>query len=109
MSWDNNPYYNPEKYGLEVVGDIEWSDAFYQFDMTVVWFHPESKKYYIAHDSGCSCPSPFEAINELAEIEEVTIDGAIRQLEFRRGPGQHDGDYGVSESLELIKRLRSMK
>jgi hypothetical protein len=63
-------YYNPEKYGLETVGQIDWDDDDYQFCMTVVWQRVEDGKFLYGDDSGCSCPSPFEdvAINDLKEI-----------------------------------------
>ena len=56
-----NVYYNPEKFGLRIVGEIEWSIPCYSFDMTVVWQHINSGQFYWASDSGCSCPSPFES------------------------------------------------
>lgn len=54
-----NIYYHPEKYGLTTVGQIEWCDDPYQFDLTVVW-KDNAGQIYWASDSGCSCPSPFE-------------------------------------------------
>lgn len=57
--YDSNPYYNPEKMGLEIIGD--WSeDLSYEFHIVLAWKDKESGKYYWAEDSGCSCPTPFE-------------------------------------------------
>lgn len=56
-----NIYFDPEKFGLEIVGEVEWSDECYQFDKTVVWRDPQSQALFVASDSGCSCPSPFES------------------------------------------------
>lgn len=61
-------YYNPQDYGLEVLGEIERSDGCYQFDMLVVWRESRGQ-YWIGEDSGCSCPSPFENLTELNELD----------------------------------------
>lgn len=55
-----NLYSDPEKFGLATVGEVEWSDGCYQFDLTVVWRDTTTGALYYAEDSGCSCPSPFE-------------------------------------------------
>lgn len=59
MSWNNNIYYNPEKFGLSIVGEIEFDEPNYSFDFGVVW-KTKNNKFYYGHDSGCSCPTPFE-------------------------------------------------
>ena len=53
-------YSSPEKYGLRTIGEVEWSDGCYQFDLTVIWQDTTTGVVYYADDSGCSCPSPFE-------------------------------------------------
>lgn len=107
----SNPYFTPEDFGLKILGEVEWSDECYQFDKTVLWEHPDTGKYYIASDCGCSCPSPFEDYHELAALEEVTVDGAITALESRRRreTQAYENTYGQVESLELIKKLRGLK
>ena len=52
-----SPYYDPEHYGLSIVGVVE-EELSYEFDMFVIWTDGET--YYWASDSGCSCPIPFE-------------------------------------------------
>lgn len=63
-----NVYYNPESFGLTQVGEIEKSDGCYQFDLIVVWKQARGK-YWIGQDSGCSCPSPFENIGDVNELD----------------------------------------
>ena len=53
-----NIYYEPEKFGLEIVATLEASVG-YEFDMVVAWRNPVTRALYIAADSGCSCPEPF--------------------------------------------------
>jgi len=55
-----NIYYNPEKYNLVTVAEIEYSDHMYQFDTRVVWQDTSTRKLWTMRDSGCSCPTPFE-------------------------------------------------
>lgn len=68
-----NPYDNPEKFGLLTVTEVEWYEPSYSFDTTAVLFSPETKEYWWADDSGCSCPSPFE---------DMTKPGVRKDYEF---------------------------
>ncbi len=78
-----NIYYNPEKYGLEPVGAIDWNDEPYEFDMTAVW-KDERDRYYYASDAGCSCPTPFEDFHSLSDL---------------------NGPYSKSEAKASVTRL----
>jgi hypothetical protein len=53
-------YYSPEDYGLKMLGSMELRNEPYEFDIVAVWQDVETDKVYYAHDSGCSCPVPFE-------------------------------------------------
>lgn len=60
MGYDTpDVYHQPEHFGLENIGTIEWREADYEFDMTIV-LKKKRGEYYLACDSGCSCPAPFE-------------------------------------------------
>lgn len=62
-----NVYYNPEKYGLEIVMNVELSEPDYSFDYLVIWKGEDG--FYLGTDSGCSCPIPFESY---AGVEDLT-------------------------------------
>lgn len=62
MSWDSNPYYSPEKFGLRTIGEAEFSSGAYEFDTSVLWQDATTGAFYVADDAGCSCPSPFESL-----------------------------------------------
>jgi hypothetical protein len=66
-----NPYYNPEPLGLVIVDTLEAGEC-YEFDTLVVWRHVDSGRLYWAHDSGCSCPTPFENYHSIEDLEEIT-------------------------------------
>ena len=68
----SNVYYSPEKFGLEILGELDFGGA-WEFDKYVVWWHEETQKAYWGHDSGCSCPSPFEGFNSLEDLTEFSI------------------------------------
>lgn len=81
----SNIYYNPEDFGLEVIAEIEYSSASYEFDTRVVWRQISTRKLFTARDSGCSCPIPFEDYN-LDNIDPVDyqilraeVDGVLSQ------------------------------
>ena len=70
-----NPYYDPKPLGLTVVTSGDDPDAFYSFDMFVVW--TDGKDLFYAQDSGCSCPSPFEGVEPVKATGKQQIYQAI--------------------------------
>lgn len=94
-----NIYDSPEKFGLTIVGDIQWSRD-YDFDIHVLFFNAPADQYSWAHDSGCSCPTPFEGqgIPDLM----VLSPGMAGVLEFQAELEAHNKDryrHGAWESL----------
>jgi hypothetical protein len=74
----SNIYYNPEDFGLETIGEFDWYEESYEFDITAVW---KSKRgeYWIGNDSGCSCPSPFEDFRDINDL-----DGPYKKSELKK-------------------------
>lgn len=97
MSYDSNVYYHPEKHGLKVVAEIEYSDLSYVFDTRVVWKHMLSGLLYTARDAGCSCPTPFEDYNAVSDLERV--DDIIRlRAEIREELAKEYGGINITAS-----------
>ena len=48
----------------EEIGEVEWSEESYQFDLTRVYRQISTGALFYATDSGCSCPSPFEDLED---------------------------------------------
>lgn len=67
-------YSNPGKHGLEMVGEVEWDDEAYSFNLTAVWRDPQTGQLYWADDAGCSCPSPFEDASGRESLTAGTSD-----------------------------------
>lgn len=75
MSDDPNPFYSAETFDppLEIVAQISLNDMAYQFEYLVLWRVKGTQDYYTASDSGCSCPTPFEGFNTLADLTPVGV------------------------------------
>lgn len=71
MKVEHNPYYSPEKCGLEILFEVDTAGS-YEFDMFVVWERTSDRTIWWSSDSGCSCPTPFEDVSELSEITTDT-------------------------------------
>lgn len=78
--WTDNPYYAPEKCGLEIVATIDYSSGSYEFDLRVVWRNLKNNVFYTARNAGCSCPSPFEDYTDIAMLETVDIATLEREV-----------------------------
>lgn len=72
MDYDKNCYYHPEVHGLSVFDEVETAGS-YEFDTTVVWEDAEGNLYW-AHDSGCSCPTPFESYTSISDLNKLDSD-----------------------------------
>lgn len=109
--WDNNIYYNPEKFGVELVGEFEWSEPSWSFD-TLAVFKERRGRYWIAEDSGCSCPSPFENYTDLNELDgPYTKDGLRKRIDTRIEERTGERSWGYPKAVlkksasEILSRL----
>ena len=112
---NDNPYYDPEKFGLTIVATVQWGERNYNFDLTVFWKDTEGQ-LYMASDSGCSCPKPFENVYDLDQLNKVTkhealasLDGQIKRMEELRRESEWPEEYGsaadAASAIEAINRL----
>lgn len=67
--WTNNPYYNPQNLGLEIVAEVDLAKP-YEFNKIVVWKNKNGNLFW-ANDSGCSCPTPFDKHTALESLEQL--------------------------------------
>ena len=68
--FNNNPYYSPEKCGLEIIDELA-KEPDYDFEMVIVWKDQQTGKLFWDSDSGCSCPTPFEDVRNLSDLAEL--------------------------------------
>lgn len=100
----SNIYYAPEKFGLTIVGEVEFSSGCYEFDTSVLWRDNGSGAFLVADDAGCSCPSPFEpvGVNDLRPINRLQdlIDyfDERKKESYRYDP---DDEYSRNHAAEI--------
>jgi hypothetical protein len=107
MSYDLNVYGSPEKFGLELIAELEDGLLSYEFDMLIVLRQTETGRLYWCADNGCSCPTPFEDYDSIASLEEIT-DGTWPEFVAavgRIGRDQGDMEADRTECLAKVARL----
>lgn len=89
----NNVVNNPGEFGLEHIGEIEWSDESYQYDMTAVLRDAKDRdKFFWVDDAGCSCPSPFENVTSLGDLETGTRMELQAHLDKRANENESENE-----------------
>jgi hypothetical protein len=83
----SNPYYNPEKFGLSILGEVEFIGG-YEYDTVVVWRTVNGSLLW-AEDSGCSCSSPFDdhGIDELSPVDFNELKSHLDEKQKFHGKG----------------------
>ncbi len=77
-----NISYSPAEFGVKEIDEFDLSDGCYQFDYVTVWQSLTDKRvFYIGTDSGCSCPSPYEGVQTLEDLERLDPDNPRPQIE----------------------------
>ncbi len=99
MSWDweKNLYSNPEKSGLKIVGQVDFSSGSYEFDYLVVWQDVETGDTYYASDSGCSCPSPFENLEREDLLPINRLQDLLEHVEYAKRERSYDSPQRISD------------
>lgn len=90
--------------GNKELNDIAWIDTAgdWEFDTVIILKDPDTGKYFAGHDSGCSCPIPFEDMNDLSDWTEIhskneALDFAKRNL----------GYFDANDSIKFVTQLNS--
>lgn len=100
-----NVYYDPEKFGLTTVAQLDYGIASWDFDFTVVWQRNEDGAFLYGHDSGCSCPSPFESQG----LDDLTVFTTLDEL--RKHISSTESEYAKADPNDvaaLIEKLHGM-
>ena len=94
--------YNPEKYGVAIVADLEAGGG-YDFDTVLVVRTLCCGKVYAAHDSGCSCPVPFEDTKFPTDFVEVrNLDDLLPLI------AQQSGGPSLTEKLDFLNKVQAV-
>ena len=90
---------------LTYIGGFDWDELSYQFSETQVWKEARGR-YYVASDSGCSCPTPFSDINY---TDDDGVYGPYNKAELK---GYLErllkSDYGYRPESELRQEISKL-
>lgn len=98
-----NIYHYPEKWGLKQVAMIDYSDGSYQFSYRIVWECLYTGRLFTKHDSGCSCPTPFEMVQSFSDLEDYSYEYVRREALERAREANYGGD-DVNDFLRKLPR-----
>jgi hypothetical protein len=109
--WWTTPYYNPELWGLKLIGSVERDNAPYQFNLVAVWQDPATGKLYYDFDSGCSCPQPFERVKEIADLQPIhDYESFAREVnDWLRGYSDLDAPPRPAAEVAVQALLREVR
>jgi hypothetical protein len=111
FGWETGPYQNPEKYGLESVGTVDWGGN-YEFDMIVVWKRLEDGALLWAQDAGCSCSAPFEAHSLTDGIEPIVDLATFHAMLLEKNAGTITRKYDPLDEgaaiVDLVTKLHGL-
>lgn len=97
-------YSSPDKFGLETIGEVDFSSGSYEFDLTVVWRRTSDGAFVYGEDAGCSCPSPFESTG----VDELTRITSLEEFKAHLAERQADTYYGLNRSDEVARLLERL-
>ena len=63
-------YNNPREHGLTLVADVDIAGG-YAFDTVLVYRRDSDGKLFWSADSGCSCPTPFDFLQDVSDLEPL--------------------------------------
>jgi hypothetical protein len=76
--YDDSPYYEPPV-PWKILAEHDWAGD-WEFSMLVVWRNEETGAIVAAADSGCSCPTPFSALDLNADALEIRSVDDLKPL-----------------------------
>lgn len=92
-----------DDFGLENLGEISLHEPDWSFDLLSVWVDPGTGVFYGATTSGCSCPSPYEEYESLADLEKLGTN-PHKAADWVRNAGSQD-----DRPDDLISRIMNWK
>lgn len=96
-------WYSPERFGLELVGYVDFSSGMYEFDYSAVWYRAADDAWFYGTDSGCSCPSPFDGRGvESLELLYPPLHALDAKLKARYVPVDPNDRWTNGEKMPAI-------
>lgn len=104
-----DPYNQPEEFGVVPVASVDWygDSACYEFAMTQIWFDPDTRLFWWAYDSGCSCYAPFEYFED-SDLNKGSWSQVIAALTDHLGDTEApEIRADVADAVEAILRVKN--
>lgn len=87
---------------FEIIGEVDRSDQSYCFDTLRVV--RDGGKLYYATSSGCSCPSPFEEIQAMADLTPIKDFDEFGN--FFNGWNSGQTHLSPTEAQDFLRKVR---
>lgn len=95
---------NPVDEHLTKIGEIDLAVADYSFDLLAFWVRKRDGQLLYATDSGCSCPTPFDAV-KVRDLRETTLDTV---LDVARREAHDPSGYDVVPQADVVQKVRDL-
>lgn len=92
-----NPSYDSDKFGWKMI-EIEYGKPDYSFNTLMFW-KTKTGEIYMAHDSGCSCPTPFEKYE--GETEDEIKQKLERVVSLCQAKTNYESHSSICENPNL--------
>jgi hypothetical protein len=104
----SNIYSDPNDFGLTIVKSHDTVGG-YGFNQIVVfrWNRWGLVKHFVAHDKGCSCPSPFENI-KLPDLREVRVLADVDAFAREKWSDLDDCRFSDDEPSEIEQAVAAL-
>lgn len=101
--YDQNVHSSPTSCGFDLVASLEDVEP-YQFDITLLLRDHASGRFYVVHDSGCSCPSPFEDVTDMSDLTLVRTEQEVG--DFIKS--KMSSSIPASDVLDFMRKVRDV-
>lgn len=100
---------HPEAHGLEIIGDVSWTDEPYEYDVTILFADTRTGELLFGSDAGCSCPHPFESMTR-ADLDPVENTNEVQAYLHALAGGPHvDNPRAAAAIADLVERVQARR
>lgn len=104
ISWYDNVYNDPEKFGLEIVNEI--GEYGYDWSLLVVWRRLSDGALFWDTDAGCSCNSGWSGVQNVSDLRELN---SKTWSEFEQGVREFSDYYATAaEKVKLLSEASAL-
>lgn len=95
-------YDSPESVNWETIGEVNWWEDSWSYDLTVLWRDKSSGTFYWGSDTGCSCSRPFDFAVGLESFYAGNKWDFMAYLNCKKLDYDHHGDEQVNQLIEKL-------